>query len=149
LRKNLLEVLKALLEDCKRSDRDIAKAIGISQPTVTRSRQYLNKKGYVQGYTAIPDLSMIGLEIIAFNVMDLMKPENPKVVEGLKKDDRVIYALTGPGGHALVISAHKNYTDYSEFTSKHPVPIFTFITVTSQKPIKPLSLSQLIKNRQN
>jgi DNA-binding Lrp family transcriptional regulator len=50
----LLRLLKEMLKDSKRSDREIAKSLGVSQPTVTRTRAQLEKE-YIETYTVIPD----------------------------------------------------------------------------------------------
>jgi len=52
VRKFLLELLK----DSKRSDREIAKVLGVSQPTITRMRNRLVQEGVIQEFTIIPDL---------------------------------------------------------------------------------------------
>jgi len=123
-------VLKVLLEDCKRSDRDIAKSTGVSQPTVTRARDYLREQGFILGYVAIPDLSKLDFEIVAVTIRGNM--------EELSKDDRVIFATK-----EFAISVHKNYTDYGDFAQKFPSDA-QYLTVTSEKPLKTLSLSQLL-----
>jgi len=136
MRKNLLMVLKALLEDAKRSDRDIAKGIGISQPTVTRARRYLRKQGFIVGYPAILDFSKVGFEIVAITIRDLpFTWENWQI---MIKDQRVIFATK-----EFAVSVHKNYADYAEIADKFPCES-RYLTVTSEKPLKPLSLSQLL-----
>ncbi len=37
----LIHLLYELMKDSKRSDRELAKAIGVSQPTITRMRETL------------------------------------------------------------------------------------------------------------
>jgi DNA-binding Lrp family transcriptional regulator len=41
----VLKLLAELLNDSRKSDRELAKAIGVSQPTVTRTRLKLEKEG--------------------------------------------------------------------------------------------------------
>jgi len=60
---NLLALLKELLRNSKRVDKELTKAIGLSQPTVTRLRKNLGK--YIKSYTILPYLSRIGYEILA------------------------------------------------------------------------------------
>jgi len=43
-REKLLKLLFALIKNSKRSDRDLAKILGFSQPTVTRLRKALEKE---------------------------------------------------------------------------------------------------------
>jgi DNA-binding Lrp family transcriptional regulator len=61
----LLKLLFALIKNSKRSDRDLAKILGFSQPTVTRVRKALEKEAIKQ-YTIIPNLPYLGFDIIAF-----------------------------------------------------------------------------------
>jgi len=45
---NLVKLLFELIKNSKRSDRDLAKILGISQPTVTRLRKVLEKEAITQ-----------------------------------------------------------------------------------------------------
>ena len=47
------KLLFELMKNSHRSDRQLAKALGVSQPTVTRRRAIL-EKDYIEGYTVIP-----------------------------------------------------------------------------------------------
>ncbi len=57
------KILFELMKDSHRSDRQLAKALGVSQPTVTRRRAML-EENYIEGYTVIPKFGQIGFEII-------------------------------------------------------------------------------------
>jgi DNA-binding Lrp family transcriptional regulator len=69
----MMELLHELLKNSKRSDRDLARILGISQPTVTRMRRKLERTGYVLEYTIIPDLTKLGYEIMAFTFMNITR----------------------------------------------------------------------------
>jgi DNA-binding Lrp family transcriptional regulator len=45
-----VKLLPEMLKNSRRSDRDLAKVLGVSQPTVTRTKQRL-KKEYIRTYT--------------------------------------------------------------------------------------------------
>jgi DNA-binding Lrp family transcriptional regulator len=66
--KLLLNVLRELMKNSRQSDRTIAERLGISQPTVTRARITLEKKNYINRYTAIPSFPKIGYELIAISL---------------------------------------------------------------------------------
>jgi len=59
------KVLSELMKNAKLSDRELAKKIGSSQPTVTRTRRKLEKEGYIREYTLIPNFHRLGYEILA------------------------------------------------------------------------------------
>jgi len=63
-REKLLKLLFALVKNSKRSDRDLAKILGFSQPTVTRLRKALEKE-VIEQYTIIPSLPYLDFDIIA------------------------------------------------------------------------------------
>ena len=46
-------LLSELIRDSRRSDRELAKVLHVSQPTVTRRRALVEKE-LIDGYTAIP-----------------------------------------------------------------------------------------------
>ena len=56
MKKRSMNLLLELLKDSKRSDREIAKVLGVSQPTVSRMRGRLVKEGMIKEFTVIPDL---------------------------------------------------------------------------------------------
>jgi DNA-binding Lrp family transcriptional regulator len=74
-----LKLISELMKNSHRSDRELAKAMGISQPTVTRIRRKLEKEGYIKEYTIIPDFNKLGYEILAFTFI--------KLGQGFSEDD--------------------------------------------------------------
>jgi DNA-binding Lrp family transcriptional regulator len=113
-----MKILFELIKGARRSDRQLAKKIGISQPTVTRTRIKLEKMGLVKEYTIIPDLKKMGYELLAFTLMSFAedRPELfEKAREWIKKQPSVIFANNGigPAMNSMMISLHKNYADYS------------------------------------
>ena len=62
------KILFELMKDSHRSDRQLAKSLGVSQPTVTRRRAML-EENYIEGYTVIPKFGEIGFEMAAFTFL--------------------------------------------------------------------------------
>lgn len=60
-----LRLISELMKNSFRSDRELAKALGISQPTVSRTRTRLEKEGYISEYTVIPNFRKIGYHLFA------------------------------------------------------------------------------------
>ena len=61
-----LKLIAELMKNSRRSDRQLAKALGVSQPTVTRTRCRLEKEGYLREYTVIPDFVKLGFQLASF-----------------------------------------------------------------------------------
>ena len=55
------------MKNSRRSDRELAKATGSSQPTTTRLRTKLEKESYIREYMMIPNFSKIGYDIMALS----------------------------------------------------------------------------------
>lgn len=63
------KLLFELLKNSKRSDRELAKVLGVSQPTITRRRKELEKTA-IEEYTIIPKWEKFGYEIAAFTFLE-------------------------------------------------------------------------------
>ena len=121
MRKELADkLLRELLSNSKRSDRELAKLLKVSQPTVTRTRHKLEKNGMIQDYTITPDFRKMGFELLAITLLK-MKPEvrSPEVFkrsqEYTEKFPNAIFAGIGEGlgMTSAVISFHHDFTDYA------------------------------------
>lgn len=130
-RQRMVQLLYELTKDSRRSDRSLAKVLGVSQPTITRTRKRLEDEGYVQEYTVIPDLAKLGFEIVAVTSMNMATYDarNEKKISGMAEDahnwiadnPKVIFAAPGSGGdgkNALMISVHRDFTDFRRFISE-------------------------------
>jgi len=122
VKKRMYSLLLELLKDSKRSDRELAKVLGVSQPTVSRMRSRLVKEGIIQDFTIIPDFVKMGYEIMAINCF---KSKNSKeLAEKAKKwmmsKPNIIFAAAaqGMGKNGIMISLHRDYTDFSNFLAE-------------------------------
>jgi len=120
MRKELSEqLLRELLKNSKRSDRELAKVLKVSQPTITRARQKLEKNGMIEDYTIIPNFRGMGFEIFSLTFVK-MRPDIrlPKIMEEARKYaakfPNAIFASSGEGlgMTGVILSFHKNYTEY-------------------------------------
>ena len=115
----LVKLLFELIKNSKRSDRDLAKILHISQPTVTRLRKSLEKEA-IEQYTAIPNLSYLGFDILAFIFTRTKELVHPLWEEGrnwAKQQPNVVFASTGQGieADAVMVSVHRDYADFVKF----------------------------------
>jgi DNA-binding Lrp family transcriptional regulator len=111
------KVLKELLRNAKTSDRSLAKKLNVSQPTLTRVRNELEREGYIRRYTILPDFRKLGFELIAFTFVK-MNPQIQSKIEDVKKYanqwPNAIYTSRGEGMGmtGMIISVHRDYRDY-------------------------------------
>jgi len=120
MRKELSEqLLRELIKNSKRSDRELAKVLKVSQPTVTRTRQRLDRDGMIEDYTIIPNFRKMGFEILALTFVkmrpDINLPETAKEARKYAaKFPNAIFASSGEGlgMTGVILSFHKNYTEY-------------------------------------
>ncbi len=120
-----LRLLAELLGSSRKSDRELAKAIGASQPTATRIRHKLEKEGYIREYTIIPDFSKLGYAICAFTFAKFKEPkdlgEMKKALESSSErlneipQAVLIERGLGPKADGVVVSFHETYSGYVEF----------------------------------
>jgi len=126
----MILLLQELIKNSKRSDRDLAKILNVSQPTLTRMRKRLEKEGYILDYTAIPNMTKLGFEIIAFTFLNIDRYD-PKTGEldialgerahkWVAHHSKIIFAAGGEGiegKNCMMISAHRDFTDFTDFIS--------------------------------
>ena len=117
----LMSLLFEYLMDSNRSDRQIAKVLGVSQPTVSRMKSRLLEEGVVRHFSAIPDFAKMGYEIMAFsfvkfNMEQVMEIEE-KTKEWMQSHPEIIFSsrAEGMGMDAVTVSLHKNYAEYTNF----------------------------------
>jgi DNA-binding Lrp family transcriptional regulator len=117
--KEKIDLLHELIKGSRRSDRELAKVLKTSQPTITRKRTRLESEGYINEYTVIPNLVKMGYEIIAFTFLAFTeaKPELlAKAHEWGKKQPNIVFASDGEGlgMNSIIVSVHKNYASFSK-----------------------------------
>ncbi len=122
MRKELPQkLLRELLKNSKRSDRELAKVLKVSQPTLTRARHRLEKKGAVRDYTIIPDFREMGYEILAVTFAKvrpeiLLSKGAERAREFIAKFPSTVFASIGEGMgmNAVNITFYKNFTEYTK-----------------------------------
>jgi DNA-binding Lrp family transcriptional regulator len=73
-----LRPISELMKNSRRSDRELAKVLAVSQPTVTRIRTRLEKEGCIKEYTMIPDFSQLGYQMMDVTLLKLREPERER-----------------------------------------------------------------------
>jgi len=151
------KLLRELLKDSKRSDRELAKVLDVSQATITRTRHRLESDGMIHDYTVVPDFRKMGFEILALTFVK-MRPEilTPEILKSTKeyaaKFPNAIFTATGEGlgMTGVIISFHKDYTDYHHKLNllrmdwkDYTEDIQSFIVSLKEGEIKRFSLTYL------
>jgi DNA-binding Lrp family transcriptional regulator len=125
LKKHELGLMAELLKDSCRSDREIARAMGISQPTVSRAKAKLEKEGYISEHTVIPNFNKLGYHLFALTFF--------KWKRGLTEEERsqarkwaiqkapsvpnnvvLIERGMGLGFDSFMASFHEDYSSYAK-----------------------------------
>jgi DNA-binding Lrp family transcriptional regulator len=156
MKRTARKLLAELLKDCHRSDRELAKTVEMSQPTVTRMRSELVKEGFIKEFTIIPDLAKLGYEIIAisFAKMKTIPELSEKATEWMNKYPNIVFAARGEGmgKNGVMISLHRNYAEYSNFVEEQlrywsdEIETYDTMLISLRGSVaKPLSLRYLAK----
>lgn len=119
-------LISELMKNSRRSDRDLAKAIGVSQPTISRILKKLEKEGYIKEYTAIPDFAKLGYTLLAITFVKLKRhltqDELEKARESATKiiKDNLNFIMLERGigmqHDGAFISFHENYSSFARHT---------------------------------
>jgi DNA-binding Lrp family transcriptional regulator len=154
------KLIAELMKNSRRSDREISKAVGVSQPTVSRMVKRLEKEGYIREYTMIPDFQKLGYELVALIFLKLkgnLSPEEAQKArettkERLKESTFPIVMLErgmGLGYDGVLVSLYEDYSSYREhmnllrtYPFLEQAHIESFITNLSDKTrYRPLTLA--------
>jgi DNA-binding Lrp family transcriptional regulator len=118
-------LIAELLKNSRRSDRELAKAIGVSQPTISRTIAKLEKEGILREYTVIPDFNKLGYHICALTFANFETPTDLQAMRKLIEEygnrlaeiPQAVMIERGLGEEAngVVISLHEDYSGYTEF----------------------------------
>lgn len=159
------EILYELMKNARRSDRQLAKTLKTSQPTVTRKRTFLEKE-LIEGYTAIPKWGELGYEIFAITLVksksvlgskEKYEDVRKRGMDWLMKQPNIIMGggCRGSGVNSFMISLHKNYSDYDEFMHNYRLELgdtaddvqTVLVNLGGRELIKPLNLKYLAQTK--
>ena len=83
-----LHLISELMKNSRRSDRELAKQLRVSQPTVTRIRNRLEKEGIIREYTIIPDFAKLGYQMASVTFAKLKETPSGKTFEDIGRQAR-------------------------------------------------------------
>ncbi|MEM2102847.1 MAG: AsnC family transcriptional regulator [Candidatus Bathyarchaeia archaeon] len=159
-----LLLVSELMKDCRRSDGELAKALGLSRVTVRRLIRKLNEEKYISEYAAVPNFAKLGFGVLAVSLVKCEKnislEEYERIIDAGEKLDEevglpVVTAVKGVGSDydLLLVSVHKDFSDYREMIVKlRQLPCFakasfkTFVAnLVSSKRGCPLTFASLAR----
>ncbi len=160
------KILFELIKNSKISDRKLAHHLGVSQPTVTRKRARLEKET-ISNYTAIPDWTKLGYEILAITLVKTKQhlglEENfeavrKKAVEWVMNQPNVLFCggCRGMGMDGFMVSVHQSYSDFDKFMLDHKRELgdqvndsrTVFVNLRGDTILKPLNFKYLAEAEQ-
>ena len=80
-----LQICSELLKNSKVSDRELARKLGVSQPTITRRRAKLERIQVIREYTFIPDFPKLGYHILAITLLKYSPDLDMKQIQEIRK----------------------------------------------------------------
>jgi DNA-binding Lrp family transcriptional regulator len=121
-----VKLVAELMKNSRRSDRELAKATGVSQPTVSRIIKKLEKEGVIREYTMIPDFSKLGFELMSLVTIkerEIIKENETqeawkKAREAAKKTPTpFLFVLSTKPSDAdtTTLALHENYSEYATY----------------------------------
>ena len=119
------KLIAELMKDSRRSDRELSKVIGVSQPTVSRMIKRLENGGYIREYTMLPDFRKLSYELVALTFLKLKRSLTSEEIEKaretakekLKETTFPILMLQrgmGLGYDGVLVGVYENYSSYTE-----------------------------------
>ena len=111
------DLLAALLEDARISQRGLAKRVGVAQGTITNRLRRLEGMGVIKGYTVLLDAESIGWTMTVITGLTIQKGSMIDVQQQLAADPRVfaVYDVTGDYD-SMVLARVRGRKDLDDLT---------------------------------
>jgi len=106
-----LKLVSELMKNSRRSGRELAKTIGVSQPTVSRMIKKLESEGVIKEYSLVPDFHKLGFEILALTFLDINDEPTFDKLQNVVTCERGL----GLENSCVLISVHEDFPSYLEF----------------------------------
>ena len=107
-------ILALLQDDAKRSQAEIAKAVGLTAPSVNERIRKLERSGFIRGYVALLDDRKLGQDITAFVEVFVEHPKfETNFIEAVAELDEVLECHHITGEFSLLLKV--KVTDMAAF----------------------------------
>ena len=111
------DLLAALLEDARISQRGLAKRVGVAQGTITNRLRRLEGMGVIKGYTVLLDAESIGWTMTVITGLTIQKGSMIDVQQQIAADPSVfsVYDVTGDYD-SMVLARVRGRKDLDDLT---------------------------------
>ena len=111
------DLLAALLEDARISQRGLAKRVGVAQGTITNRLRRLEEMGVIKGYTVLLDAESIGWTMTVITGLRIQKGSMIDLQQQIAADPRVfaVYDVTGDYD-SMVLARVRGRRDLDDLT---------------------------------
>lgn len=133
-----LRLVSELIKNSRRSSHELAKAIGVSQPTVSRLLRKLEDKGIVREYTILPDFRRLGYNLMALTFFKLKPLQAQEIQRAQEQTEQLLREESfgivmyekgmGLGYDMLAVSFHQDYSSFIKMKQK--AYDFSFLELT-------------------
>jgi DNA-binding Lrp family transcriptional regulator len=162
-----VRLIAELMKNSRRSDRELAKIIGTSQPTVSRTIKRLEKEGVIKEYTMIPDFKKLGYQIMGVSFFGKAEPVKNEDKAELRKaaaefesknPHASLMAVNGIGlGRSrMFITFYENYASYTKAMQAAkrlpqiaPESLESFLVDLNESNYRLLTLKQIARHIQS
>ena len=111
------DLLAALLEDARISQRGLAKRVGVAQGTITNRLRRLEGMGVIKGYTVLLDPESIGWTMTVITGLTIQKGSMIDVQQQIAADPRVFAVYDVSGDYdSMVLARVRGRKDLDDLT---------------------------------
>ncbi|MEM4054979.1 MAG: Lrp/AsnC family transcriptional regulator [Desulfurococcaceae archaeon] len=97
-----LAIIGELMENCRKSFRDIARSIKLSEVAVIKRIRKLESSGVIRKYALIVDPFKLGYTKVSFTGINVKPERMLEVIAQLKEKDFIKYMAVTTGDHEII-----------------------------------------------
>jgi Lrp/AsnC family leucine-responsive transcriptional regulator len=130
-------ILRALGEDARVTMADLARAVGLSAPSVTERVRRLEEAGIIRGYGARLDPAALGLPLAAYIRVRPMSGQLSKVIDVLRGLEAVVECDRVTGEDCFIAKAHVHSVEELERVIDEIIPYaMTNTSLVQSSPVE-------------
>ena len=125
-----LKLVSELMKNSRRSDRELAREVGVSQPTISRTIAKLEKEGVIREYTMIPDFKRLGYELASLTFVAMRSGLAQEEIRKARKTTEhdmcaacpseilMFERGLGMGFSGVIVAVHRDYESYAKLKDR-------------------------------